>query len=173
MREENLSRLDAEINKYQNRIERNYDSYLDGDINKEIYKQKAEEFRKAQKSLQNKRINIEQVDDDYYGTVTHLLNMARNAPTIFENSNVEEKRSLIDLVLSNLELKDKELRWELKKPFDTMAFCNENSNWLGMRDSNPRSWDQNPVPYRLANPHRRSVIVVLPYCRQNKFARQY
>ena len=27
------------------------------------------------------------------------------------------------------------------------------SIWLGMRDSNPRSWDQNPVPYRLANPH--------------------
>ena len=24
--------------------------------------------------------------------------------------------------------------------------------WLGMRDSNPRSRDQNPVPYRLANP---------------------
>ena len=24
--------------------------------------------------------------------------------------------------------------------------------WLGMRDSNPRSWDQNPLPYRLANP---------------------
>ena len=27
------------------------------------------------------------------------------------------------------------------------------SIWLGMRDSNPRSWDQNPVPYHLANPH--------------------
>ena len=26
--------------------------------------------------------------------------------------------------------------------------------WLGMRDSNPRSWDQNPVPYRLANPQQ-------------------
>ena len=26
-------------------------------------------------------------------------------------------------------------------------------NWLGMRDSNPRSWDQNPLPYHLANPH--------------------
>lgn len=26
------------------------------------------------------------------------------------------------------------------------------STWLGMRDSNPRSWDQNPLPYRLANP---------------------
>lgn len=27
------------------------------------------------------------------------------------------------------------------------------SIWLGMRDSNPRSRDQNPVPYHLANPH--------------------
>jgi hypothetical protein len=25
--------------------------------------------------------------------------------------------------------------------------------WLGMRDSNPRSRDQNPLPYHLANPH--------------------
>ena len=25
--------------------------------------------------------------------------------------------------------------------------------WLGMRDSNPRSWNQNPLPYHLANPH--------------------
>ena len=28
------------------------------------------------------------------------------------------------------------------------------SIWLGMRDSNPLSWDQNPLPYRLANPHQ-------------------
>lgn len=26
------------------------------------------------------------------------------------------------------------------------------STWLGMRDSNPRSRDQNPLPYHLANP---------------------
>ena len=33
------------------------------------------------------------------------------------------------------------------------------SIWLGMRDSNPRSWDQNPVPYRLANPHWCMTII--------------
>ncbi len=27
------------------------------------------------------------------------------------------------------------------------------SIWLGWRDSNPRSWDQNPVPYHLATPY--------------------
>ncbi len=31
--------------------------------------------------------------------------------------------------------------------------------WLGMRDSNPRSRNQNPLPYHLANPH---------YCRFNR-----
>jgi hypothetical protein len=30
-----------------------------------------------------------------------------------------------------------------------LAIC---SLWLGMRDSNPRSWNQNPLPYHLANP---------------------
>jgi hypothetical protein len=34
-----------------------------------------------------------------------------------------------------------------------MAICNETQNWLGMRDSNPRSRNQNPLPYHLANPH--------------------
>lgn len=29
--------------------------------------------------------------------------------------------------------------------------------WLGMRDSNPRSWNQNPLPYHLANPQRHCV----------------
>ena len=27
------------------------------------------------------------------------------------------------------------------------------SLWLGRRDSNPRSWNQNPLPYHLATPH--------------------
>ena len=27
--------------------------------------------------------------------------------------------------------------------------------WLGMRDSNPRSRNQNPLPYHLANPQYR------------------
>ena len=81
----------------------------------------------------------------------HLLDLSRRAPEIFENGENDEKRLLIIEVLSNLELDGDLLRWKIKKPYDTMAFCNETQNWLGMRDSNPRSWDQNPVPYRLAN----------------------
>lgn len=30
--------------------------------------------------------------------------------------------------------------------------------WLGMRDSNPRSRNQNPLPYHLANPQYRGKL---------------
>ena len=42
--------------------------------------------------------------------------------------------------LNRGEMKEKELEMSLR------------SIWLGMRDSNPRSRDQTPLPYRLANP---------------------
>lgn len=136
MRDSTLSTLDAEIEKYQGRMEKVYEDYLDENIPESLYQRKFDEFRKAQKSLQNKRINIEQIEDDYYGTVTHLLRLSKNATKLFENADPEQKRSLISIVLSNLRLDGDLLRWELKKPFDTMAFCSENSNWLRQLDSN-------------------------------------
>jgi hypothetical protein len=38
---------------------------------------------------------------------------------------------------------------------DELALSPEvRSVWQGMRDSNPRSRNQNPLPYRLANPQK-------------------
>ena len=59
------------------------------------------------------------------------------------------------------EIKEKEINMSLR------------SIWLGMRDSNPRSRNQNPLPYHLANPHCWNVIVRFLYRRQNKFVRQH
>lgn len=141
MRESTLSRLDSEIEKYQRRIEKIYEDYLDEKIPEDLYQRKFDEYRNFQKSLQNKRLNIEQVEDDYYGTVSHLLKLSRDAPRLFKQADNLQKRSLINLVLSNLQLDGDQLRWDLKKPFETMAFCNNNSNWLRRLDSNqqPRS----------------------------------
>jgi site-specific DNA recombinase len=130
--------LDAEILKYTNRLEKIYDDYLDDKISETLYKRKFDEFNKTKKSLQNKRENIEQVQEDYYGTVTHLLKLSKNAPQLFDKANYEQKRSLINLVLSNLTLKGEQLLWEIQKPFDTIAFCNQNGNWYAWQDSNLR-----------------------------------
>ncbi len=138
LRDSTLSTLSTEIEKYQNRIEKVYEDYLDEKIPESLYKRKYDEYRAAKKKLQNKVANIEQVEDDYYGTVEHLLKLSRNASKLFEKANQEQVRSLVNIVLSNLQLDGKQLRWKLKKPFDTMAFCNKNSNWLRGLDSNQR-----------------------------------
>ncbi len=138
MRETTLSNLETEIEKYQRRIEKVYEDYLDEKIPEDLYNRKFEEYRKSQKSLQNKRQNIELIEEDYYGTVTHLLSLAKRLPELFQVADINEKRNIISLVLSNLQLDGDLLRWEIKKPFDTMAFCNENSNWLRLLGSNQR-----------------------------------
>jgi site-specific DNA recombinase len=133
-----ITTLDAEIEKYQHRIEKVYEDYLDEKIPEDLYKRKFEEYRASQKSLQNKRINVEQVEDEYYATVTHLLKLAKDAPRLLKIADYEQKRGLINLVLSNLELDGKLLRYKYKKPFDMMAFCHENSSWLRELGSNQR-----------------------------------
>jgi hypothetical protein len=62
--------------------------------------------------------------------VMYLLDLSQKAPDLFENAQIEEKRTLLNQVLSNLELDDKQLRREIKKPFNTMALCKKTGNWL-------------------------------------------
>jgi hypothetical protein len=48
----------------------------------------------------------------------------------------EQKRHLITFVLQNLLLEGEKVLYEAKKPFDLMAFCAKNENWLRRQDSN-------------------------------------
>jgi hypothetical protein len=141
MRDSSLLTIDTEIEKYQNRIEKVYEDYLDEKIPEDLYQRKFNEYKSSQKSLQNKRLNIEQVEDDYYATVSHLLKLSKDAPILFERADNEQKRSMINLVLSNLELDGTQLRWKIKEPFKTMVLSNEMNSWLRRLDSNqqPRS----------------------------------
>ena len=135
---EAISRLDAEIEKYSKRIERIYDDYIDDLITKETYERKHQEFLKAQKKLDRERTTFELIHDEQFDAASHLLRLSRNAPNIFKKANFEQKRALVNMVLSNLRLKGNLLRWELKKPYDTMALCAVSGNWLRGLDSNQR-----------------------------------
>lgn len=138
MRDTTLATLGAEIEKYQGRMEKVYEDYLDDKIPEALYQRKFDEFRNAQKTVQNKRLNIEQIEDDYYGTVGHLLRLSKNATKLFEKADIEQKRSLTSIVLSNLRLDGDLLRYEIEKPFDTIIDCTKGLSWLRGKDSNLR-----------------------------------
>ena len=114
-RDNKLSRIDAEIEKYTKRIDRVYEDYVDEVISREMYERKTKEYTKAQKTLTKQRNNFELNQEEHFNAVNRLLHLARNAPKLFEKSNPEQKRSVIKMVLSNLELKGSLLRWILEQ----------------------------------------------------------
>ena len=121
----------SEITKYENRSSRLYDDYLDGRVEEKFYLRKSKEYSETIKNLYTQLEAFELLPNDRLSTVSDLLKLSRNASKIFEVGDYIEKRKILKKLLSNLELEDKQLRWKYKKPYDTMAFCNNNSTWQG------------------------------------------
>ena len=59
-----------------------------------------------------------------------VMNLATRAREIFESSEVDEKRQLLDLVFQNLQIKDGSLSFSVREPFLTMLnFKNRPKEW--------------------------------------------
>lgn len=75
-------------------------------------------------------------------TAETVLGLAKNAGKIFESSNFDEKRQLLNFVYSNLGLDGENMLAELREPFLSMTKMHDQPGWLGWEDSNLRV----PIP---------------------------
>jgi len=111
---------------------------LDKSITQDEYDKKAIELKQRQYELTERLRRIIEADENYSITLISLLNICSKAPELFESSKVEQKRQLINFLLSNLKLKGKKLEFTVKKPFDVLVNLDYRSNWLGREDSNQK-----------------------------------
>ncbi len=102
------------------------------------------EYDKFYTSLRDQALDItirleqlQEAENNYFVTAKYLLELSNRAHELFMSSEVEEKRQLIKLVLSNLVIKDEKLVWEAHKPFDIILDCSERQVWRPHRESNP------------------------------------
>jgi site-specific DNA recombinase len=68
-------------------------------------------------------IRLEQFQEaqgNYFVTAKYILDLADRAYDLFMSSEVEERRLLITLVLSDLRVKDEKVLYDAKKPFDAI-----------------------------------------------------
>lgn len=133
--------LDNEYNKYQTRIEKMYEDNLDGRITNDIYDKKYREFREKQERIKRRIGSLEEADDSYYTTVTYLLRLLNKVPQLFERSEIEQRRELLQLILQNPQIKNDSLVYNLKKPFDTILQLSKTGRWLLGSDSNRQPAD--------------------------------
>ena len=164
-----------------------YEDRLALRINTEVYDRKQKELSERQASLQIKAIEEDVIANKQFEHGMKILELTQQAATIYKRKPVEKKRIILSQLFSNLTINGQNVRYnytelveaiadktklhkQLLEKFERSNSKGDNSSrqeldeqlktiWLGMRDSNPRSWDQNPVPYRLANPQSDCQII--------------
>ena len=98
-------------------------------ITQDEYDKKARELKEKQYKLTEKLKSLTEADENYSMTLISLLNICSKAPKLFGSSKVEQKRQLINFLLSNLKLRGKKLEFKLKKPFDVLVNLDYRSKW--------------------------------------------
>lgn len=113
-----------------------YIDKLKGRITDDKYDQFFQSFHEQQAEINTRRSMLQEAEDNYYITAKYLLELSNRAYELFKSSEVEERRQLIKLVLSNLRVEDKIVRYDAIKPFDTILNYANRQSWLPGEDSN-------------------------------------
>jgi len=113
-----------------------YQDRLDGRITTDNYDRFVVNEKKKQADLGDQLKDHFAADKTFLITVSSIMELANRATELYQSSEVEEKRQLVDFLLSNLRLKGKKLLYDYKKPFNMMALCTKTSNWQALEESN-------------------------------------
>lgn len=114
---ESLIALRKEQDKIQMRINQMYDDKLDGLIDEKMYLDKFKDFKARQVEITEQMTRHEKADHNFYVTANMVMNLAARAKEIFESSEVDEKRQLLNFVFQNLKFEGKKLSIETYEPF--------------------------------------------------------
>ncbi len=98
---------------------------------------KLQELKDEQYKLNLELEEHTKADHEYHIQLSTVLNLSRRVKSIFDGSEVNEKRALIRFLLQNPVVEEKKLVFELRKPFDTVL-------QLAMNPTVLRGWDSNP-----------------------------
>jgi site-specific DNA recombinase len=73
----------------------------------------------------------QKADTNYLENADLVVELARKAAYLFKKQNSEQKRKLINLIVSNSTYKDKKLDITMRCSFDLIMNTKESGNWLG------------------------------------------
>lgn len=69
-------------------------------------------------------------------TASHLLELAKNARSIFQSSQPAQKNKILKALLANCQINEKRLQLNLLKPFSVLVESTLSQNWLRVQVTN-------------------------------------
>jgi site-specific DNA recombinase len=130
--------LRAEYDKLQANLDRLVDLLVETSITREIYDKKVNEYKEKQYDINIRLEEYTRADENFHIAASMVFSLANRALEIFESSEVNEKRQLLNILLQNCRLSGKNLLFELRSPFDEIYAHADHPSVLRGRDSNPR-----------------------------------
>lgn len=130
--------LEDEKRRLESSLSTIYEDRLDGTISKEFYNKKSKEYEEEIRQIEQKLSRYTEANINYYRTGINILELSKMASLLYENAKPDEKQELLNFLLSNSTLRDKNLDIIYKKPFDKVYQRVSCSDMRTGRDSNPR-----------------------------------
>lgn len=136
--ENKLKLIDERYRTIQRKIDKAYADRLEERIDFNFWQSQNDKLNKELLDIDSQRASLRAANSAYVEKGIQLMELARQAPTLFKSMNPDEKRELVNLVLSNPRIENGTLRYDYKKPFSMFKGISNLENWRGGRDSNPR-----------------------------------
>lgn len=133
------------------RIDKAYEDRLDEKISEARYDQLSNKWNARLQEIDKDMRKRDKADADYYDFGLKILELGRNAENLYKTAKPEQKRQLMQYLLSNSVLVDQTPKLSLKQPFSQIAKrapSGTRSTWQGRRDLNPNDRFWRPACYR-------------------------
>lgn len=137
-RETQVRNLTARYKKLETFIDKLYTDKLEQTIEHSYWERRTAEYKSEQEDISVRIDALRRSNTEYMLEGVKLMEIANSASKLFLLMDKDEKRELIGLVLSNPKIKDANIRYDYKKPFDMFVNVTELKKWRERRDSNSR-----------------------------------
>jgi site-specific DNA recombinase len=115
-----FDKLTAEQKSITKMMDNLYLDKLKGEIDDKKYNRFYTSLRSQMDEITARLGRLQEAEDNYYVTAKYILELSNRAYDLFKSSEVEQKRQLIKLVLSNLRIEGENVLYDAQKPFDVL-----------------------------------------------------
>ena len=136
--EEELKRLNIQAKKLKARLDKLFIAKLDGDIDNEYWKEKHQEWNNEREEILRKIHAFSTADKKYYEEGIKIIELLKNAYTLYSKQSYVEKRKMLKYVLSNCTINNKKVSYDFNLPFAYFINFDSCQEKYPRRDSNAR-----------------------------------
>ena len=94
-----------------------------------MYEAKLKQYDSELNGIEDRLKRVDDIDKDFFVTAEYILQLALQSSKLFNRSEHEERRLLINTVLLNVTWDGVTLRYDYQEPFNLLAEMNESMVW--------------------------------------------